>query len=100
MPFDRKKALCALQGSMVITDENSKFEWVGSQGASLGVIILIQALNALGRKVAACGHLIKGYSPYSIQQMMDKMEAKEVLTVHLVSGYVAEEKDPCPTLLE
>lgn len=39
--FEKTKALCALQGTMVITDETSPFKWVGSNDAETCIIILV-----------------------------------------------------------
>jgi hypothetical protein len=91
--FDPRKALFALQGRMVITDDASPFEWVGSNGAGSCVIILIHAIDDRGNRVAACGHLSATDSPHSILLMLNLMDAKTILTVHLVSGQSTEEDE-------
>lgn len=100
MRFEKTKALCALQGTMVITDEKSPFEWVGSNDAETCIIILIHGINTSGQKIAACGHLSVSESPLSIRSMLDLMQPCSILSAHLISGKTTRDSDIVGQLLQ
>jgi len=99
MPFDYKKALCALPGKIVITDEDSPFEWVGSNNASTCIIILIHGTNWLDKNVAVCGHLSEAESPSSLHHMLSLSGIINILSVYLVSGETKKEDNVSQILL-
>ncbi|TAL64076.1 MAG: hypothetical protein EPN84_04155 [Legionella sp.] len=97
--FDREKALYATEGRLVVTDQLSPFEWVGSQCANRGIIIVIYGTNEDGRKVAVCGHL-KTESHYSINAMLSIAGITDISSVFLISAIIKEEDALAQPLLE
>lgn len=98
--YNWKQALLALPGKMVITDEFSHFEWVGSYAADFCIIILIHGLNNAGQKVAVCGHLSAAESPYSINDMLRLSGVQDILSAHLISSTTQEEEQVPQLLLD
>lgn len=86
--FEWQKSIYASQGHLVITDQHSPFEWVGSVGAYPCVINLIHAVNSSGEKIAACAHLSR-QSSNTIRQMLKLINAQNILSVSLFSGFTS-----------
>lgn len=97
--FDQKKALYALQGKFVITDENQHFEWVGSDSAGPCIIILIHGIDKNGVKVATCGHLSAAETPYSVNHMLYHSKIDKITSAYLISGETQENDDTVQLLL-
>ena len=96
--FHYQQALEALQGKIVITDEDSPFKWVGSSDAGSCIIIMLHAIDDRDKKIALCGHLSPMESPStSLDAMFIYSEIKTIKAVYLIS---ADTKETNPTVQE